>query len=114
MQHKAHLHQVSASMLQQLCNDSDNIVLIENNGVASKLVATPFLSDFIVSNDISITSVIAALTLMLGVNGTWRTVHTERQHQCSDDTSDTTLIESNGAAPKRVATPFYSDCIPLC
>ena len=28
-----HLHQVSASTLQQLCDDASDTVLIENNGV---------------------------------------------------------------------------------
>ena len=47
---RAHLHQASASMLRQLCDDARNTVLTENNGVTSKWVATPFWSDSIVFN----------------------------------------------------------------
>ena len=33
-------------------------------------------------------------------------VYIERQHQCCDDTSSTTVIENNGVAPKWVGTLF--------
>ena len=66
---RAHLHQRSPSTLRQLCDDASDIVLIQNNGVASKWVATPFWSDSIDSNESRITSVIATLLLMLSVNG---------------------------------------------
>ena len=52
------LHQVSASMLQQLCDDTSHTVLIENNGVAPEWGCYQFLSDSIVFNENSITSVI--------------------------------------------------------
>ena len=48
---KAHLHQASAPMLQQLCDDTSDYVLFENNGVAWKWVATPFWSSPIVYNE---------------------------------------------------------------
>ena len=35
------LHQASASMLRQLCDDASDTVLIENNGAAWEWVATP-------------------------------------------------------------------------
>ena len=66
---RAHIHQVSASMLQQLCDDATDTVLIENNGVAQKWVATPIWSDSIVFYENIIASVIAELSLTLGVNG---------------------------------------------
>ena len=56
-------------MLWQLCDDASNTVLIENNAVAPELVLQPISSNSIVFNEKSITSVIAALTLTLGVNG---------------------------------------------
>ena len=56
----------SVSTLRQLCNDATG--LIENNGAARKWVASLFWSDSIVFKENSIPSVIAALTLMLGVN----------------------------------------------
>ena len=42
---KVHLHQMSASMLRQLCDDASNSVLIENNGVTPEWGCNPFLSD---------------------------------------------------------------------
>ena len=36
-------------------------------------------------------------------------VFTERQRQCCDDTSDTSLIEYNGVAPEWGCNPFWSD-----
>ena len=48
-------------MLQQLCNDTSDTVLIENNGVTSEWGDNPFLSDSIVFNENSIASVIAEL-----------------------------------------------------
>ena len=39
---RAHLHQVSLSMLQQLCDYASSTIPIENNGIAQKWVATPF------------------------------------------------------------------------
>ena len=59
-------------MLQHLCDDACNSVLIKNNGVASEWVATLFWSDYMIFNESRITSVIAvveALTLTLNVNG---------------------------------------------
>ena len=44
------------------------ILLIENNGILLKWVATPFWSDSIVFDKSNITSVTTALTLMLSVN----------------------------------------------
>ena len=46
---RACLHQASATTLRQLCDDANNTVLIENNGVTRKWVATPFWSDSIVT-----------------------------------------------------------------
>ena len=55
------LHQASASMLWQLCDDANDSVLIEINGDTWKWVANPFWS--------VIGELFAALTLTLGVNG---------------------------------------------
>ena len=55
---RAHLHQGSVSTLQQLHNDASNSVLIGNNSVTWKWVATPFWSNSIVD---WITSVIGEL-----------------------------------------------------
>ena len=49
-------------MLQQLCYDASDTVLIENNGVARKWVATPFWSYSIVFNENTIASIIAELS----------------------------------------------------
>ena len=64
------LHQTSASMLRQLYDDASDTAFIENNGVASKWVATSLWSDSIVSNESNIAGVILELMLTLGVNGT--------------------------------------------
>ena len=56
---RVRLHLESASMLQQLCNDTSNTVLIEINVDAWKWAATPFWSDSFVFNDNRIASVIA-------------------------------------------------------
>ena len=45
-------------MLRPLCDDASNSVLIENNEVTQKWVATPFWSDFIVFNENNILSII--------------------------------------------------------
>ena len=65
---RAHLYQASVSTLRQLCDDASDTVLMQNNGVARKWVVALFRSDSIVFNENSITSVIAALMLTLGVN----------------------------------------------
>ena len=57
------------SILQQLCDDASDTVLIENYGVTSDGVCNPFSSDSIVFNENSIASIIAALMPTLGVNG---------------------------------------------
>ena len=54
---------------RQHCNDACDSVFIENNRVAPEWVRNPFSSDSTVFNENRITSVIAVLTLMLGVNG---------------------------------------------
>ena len=59
---RVRLHQALESMLRQLCDGTSNTVLIENNGVAGKWIATPFLSNSIVFIENSITSLIAALS----------------------------------------------------
>ena len=56
-------------MVRQLCDDARDSVLIENNGVAPEWVCNQFSSDFTVFNENGIASVIATLTLTLGVNG---------------------------------------------
>ena len=56
-------------MLQQLCDDSSDFVLLENNGVAPEWSYNPFLIDTVVFNKNRIASVIAALTLTFGVYG---------------------------------------------
>ena len=56
---RTHLHQVSVSMLRQLCNYASKTVLIENNGVAQKRVAALFWSGSIVVNENTVTSIIA-------------------------------------------------------
>ena len=48
-------------MLEQLCDDTSNTVLIENNEVTPKWSCNPFWSDFIVFNENSAVSVIAEL-----------------------------------------------------
>ena len=47
-------------MLQQLCDDTSDSFVIENNGVAPDRGCSPFLSNAIVSNEKSITSDIAS------------------------------------------------------
>ena len=54
---------------RQCCDDACDSVLTENNGVAPEWSCNPFSSNSTVFNDNSMTSVIAALTLTLGVNG---------------------------------------------
>ena len=54
--------EASASTLQQCCGDASDNVLIENNGITVKWVATLFLSDFTVFNENSIASITAALS----------------------------------------------------
>ena len=56
---RARLHQVSASMLPQLCDDTSDTVLIENSEVTPEGDCNPFLSDSIIFNENSIASVIA-------------------------------------------------------
>ena len=56
-------------MLRQLCDDASNTVLIKNYGVTIDWGCNPFSSDSIVFNEKSVTSIIAELTLALGVNG---------------------------------------------
>ena len=51
---RAHLHQVSVSTLQQLCDDTSDAVLIENNGVTSEWGCNPFSSVSIVFSENSI------------------------------------------------------------
>ena len=58
---RTRLHRASASMLRQLYDDASDTVLIENNGVAPNWGCNPFLSDFILSNENSITSIITEL-----------------------------------------------------
>ena len=53
----------------QCCDDTCDSVLIENSRVAPEWVCNPFSSDSTVFNENGIASVIAALTLTLGVNG---------------------------------------------
>ena len=57
---------------RQHCDDACDSVLIENNRVAPEWSCNPFSSNSTVFNENRITSVIAALTLMLGVNGPLR------------------------------------------
>ena len=54
---------------RQHCDDACDSALIENNRVAPEWVCNPFSSNSTVFNEDRITSVIAALTLMLDVNG---------------------------------------------
>ena len=54
---RARLHQTSVSTLRQLCNDTSDSLLIENNGVAQEWDSNPFSSDYIVFNENRITSV---------------------------------------------------------
>ena len=56
-------------MLSQRCDNTSDIGLIENKGVAPKWVATLFWSDSIVFNESSIASVITVFMLALSVNG---------------------------------------------
>ena len=68
---RARLHQASASILRQLCDDARDTVLIENNVVAPDWGCNLFLSNSIIFNENNITSVIAELPqhrLTLGVN----------------------------------------------
>ena len=58
---RARLHLASESKLQQLCDNTSNIALIENNRVVSDWVCNPFSSDSIVFNENSIASVITVL-----------------------------------------------------
>ena len=67
---RAHLHQASASTLQQLCDDACNSVVNENNGVTPEWDSNQSSNDSTDFNENRIVSVIAALTLTLSVNGT--------------------------------------------
>ena len=58
---RPHLHQVSASTLQQLCDGASNTVLIENNVVVPEWGCNPFPGDFVVFGENIITSVNAEL-----------------------------------------------------
>ena len=49
-------------MQQQLCKEASNTVIIENNGVPWKYVATPFWSNPIVFNKNNIASIIPELS----------------------------------------------------
>ena len=53
------LHRVSVSTLGPLCGDASYSVLIENNGVTEKLIATTLWSNTIVFNENIIASVMA-------------------------------------------------------
>ena len=55
---RVRLRQTLALTLRQLCDEASDPVLIENNGVTSKWVATQFLTDSIVFHENSIDSVI--------------------------------------------------------
>ena len=55
---RARLHQTPELTLRQFCHDASDIILIENNGVASEWGSNPFSSDSIVFNEDRITSVI--------------------------------------------------------
>ena len=46
---RSHLHPASESMMQQLCDDANDSVLIENNGVAPECHCNPFSGNSIVS-----------------------------------------------------------------
>ena len=59
---RARLHQASASMLRQRCDDACDSVLIENNGVAPEWGCNLFSSDSTYFNENKIVSVIAALS----------------------------------------------------
>ena len=58
---RAHLHQASASTLQQLSDDTCNSVLIENSGVTPEWGCNLFSSDSTDFNENIIASVIAEL-----------------------------------------------------
>ena len=47
---------------RQCCDDANDTVLIENNGVAPEWSCNPFSSDSITFNESSITSIIAELS----------------------------------------------------
>ena len=67
---RVRLLQTSESTLRQLCDDASDPVLIENNGITRKWIATQFLTDSIVFRETSIGNrrVVAALTLTFCVN----------------------------------------------
>ena len=65
---RARFHPAAASMLRQRCDDASSTVLIENSQITWKWVAAPIWRYSIVFNENSIASIIAALTLTLGVN----------------------------------------------
>ena len=69
---KTPLGPVYTKRQRQCCDDACDSVLIENNGVAPEWVRNPFSSDSTVLNENKIASIIAALTLPLGVNGPLR------------------------------------------
>ena len=84
-------------MLQQLCDDTSNSVLIENNGVAPDWDCNLFLSNFIEENRIP--SIIAELSLTLGVNGPYR----------FSPAASAVVCVAPAAAPPRRPTPC-PDC----
>ena len=64
-----HLGPVYTERQRQCCDDTCNSVLTENNRVTPDWVCNSFSSDSTVFNENSFTSVIATLTLTIGVNG---------------------------------------------
>ena len=62
---RARLHQELASTLQQLCDDTNDSILNENNGVAPEWGCNPFSSDFIVFNENCFAGVIAEFSQCL-------------------------------------------------
>ena len=106
---------MSASTLRQRYDDACDSVLLENSAVAWKWVATPFCSDTIVFNGNRIASIIAALTLTLGVNGPYREVLSKIQTPMRIwwvHTSETqTCSYSRGCTKVKVIPPLETESI---
>ena len=64
-----HLGPIYNKCQHQHSDDTCDSILIENNGFNPEWGCNPFLSDSIIFNENRIASIIAALMLMLGVNG---------------------------------------------
>ena len=91
---------------RQRCDDACDSVLIKNNRVTPEWVCNPFSSDSTGFNENRITSVTAALTLTLGVNGPlyWHEIESDITSRWVDRESNlmSTLISDKDQRKNRL------------